>query len=358
MKKLLAAAVALASTCFACGIASAHDPDRFVINRDAVFPFATLPDGVRFPEGLAANPATGDIFVATFDSGSPNKVMRFSPSGRLSAIRDFGATPLLGLDFDTQHRKLYILNFGASKLQRLPANFNAQTPVEDVATIPAIGAPAARIAANPDGSVDTIDFGSSNFPAPNAMTFSRSGAVYVSDSFQGAIFRIDDVAHCRMPCAVVTVSHDPLLATAGFPPFGANGVALNDDESQLFVANTGDNHVLKLDLSTGAITVFAESIHGADGVVADGSGRLWVAANQGDEIIGLNETGRVVARLGEFKGIARDGSPIGLLFPASPVVLGDWIYVTNLALPLTGNPNEWEADVRRWNVVRVRLPRR
>jgi DNA-binding beta-propeller fold protein YncE len=153
------------------------------------------------------------------------------------------------------------------------------------------------------------------------------------------------------------VSHDPQLATAGFPPFGANGLALNPDETALFVANTGDNRVLRLDLGTGEITSFAESVHGADGVVADSAGRLWVAANQGDQIIGLDANGRVIARLGEFKGLTRDGAPIGLLFPASPIILGEWMYVTNLALPLSGNPNEWEADVRRWTIARVKMKR-
>jgi len=59
-----------------------------------------------------------------------------------------------------------------------------------------------------------------------------------------------------------------------------------------------------------------------DGVVLDDDGRLWVAANQADQIVALNESGRVVARLGEFQGIRRDGTPDGLLFPASPVIVG------------------------------------
>jgi DNA-binding beta-propeller fold protein YncE len=359
MRKVLLAASAIALTSVGFNVADAHDQtDRLVRDRDAVSHFATLPDGVRFPEGIAANPSNGDIFVGTFDFNSPNKVLRFSRHGGLSAIKDFGGTPLLGLDFDARHRKLYILNFGASKLQRLPANFDSATPVEDVATFPAIGAPAPRSTGNPDGSADTITFGSSNFPAPNAMTFSRSGSLYVSDSFQGAIYRIDNVATCAKPCFVTLVAQDPLLATAGFPPFGANGIALNADETALFIANTGDNRVLRMDLATTTISVFAESVHGADGLTVDRGGRLWVAANQGDEVVALNENGRVVARVGEFQGIRRDGTPEGLLFPASTVILGEWMYVTNLALPLTGSPAEWEADVRRWTIARFKLPRR
>src|SRR6266568_6141723 len=46
--------------------------DRVVIDRH-VDTFAVLPDGVRNPEGLTANPANGDIYVATFDiTASPN----------------------------------------------------------------------------------------------------------------------------------------------------------------------------------------------------------------------------------------------------------------------------------------------
>ena len=139
------------------------------------------------------------------------------------------------------------------------------TEIEDVASIPLIGPPDPRTVGNPDGTEDEIMFGN-GFPAPNALTFDKSGNLYVSDSFQGAIFRIDNAHKCATPCPVTTVKHDGLLATAGFPPFGANGLALSKDESKLFIANTGDDRILRLDLKTGDISVFAESINGADGI--------------------------------------------------------------------------------------------
>jgi DNA-binding beta-propeller fold protein YncE len=319
--------------------------------------FATLPDGVRYPEGITANPATGDVFVATFDFG-PNagKLMRFSRNGQLKAVRDMGVTPMLGLGFASG--KVYILNMGASKVQRIAANFDSTTAIETVADVPQIGAPADRAVGNPDGSSDTIKFGSNSFPAPNAMVFDHSGNLYFSDSFQGAVFRIDAAATCTTPCAVTAFSHDPMLATAGFPPFGANGLALDGAETSLFVAVTGDSRVLKMNLATKAISVFAESIHGADGLAMDSAGRLWVAANQADEVVALNTNGRVILRAGGFDGIRHDGTPRGMLFPASMVIVDGWMYVTNLALPLTGTAgDEPEEDVTRWNVVRFRLPR-
>jgi len=351
-------------------IGAALAGDELVVNRNAAHQFATLPDGVRFPEGITANPKNGDIFVGTFDAPSPtnpnpdNKLLRFDRHGKLEASRSFGTTPLLGLEFNRADAKVYIAAVGdfsgtGSRIQRIVANFNGTTAIEEVAVIPSIGAPAPRTVQNPDGSVDTITFGD-NARVPNALTFDSRGRLYISDSFQGAIFRIDNPAACA-PCTVADVTlvvHDPLLATAGFPPFGANGLALNQDETVLFIANTGDDRILKLDLATNMVAVFVESINGADGIAFDKSGRLWVAANQSDEVVGLNAVGRVVAKLGDFQGIRNDGTVRGLLFPASLVIVDDDIFVTNLALPLDGVVgNEPEEDVKRYTVSRIKLPK-
>lgn len=192
------------------------------------------------------------------------------------------------------------------------------------------------------------------------MVFDSNGNLYVSDSFQGAIFEITNPEGCAPSCDVETFSHDPLFATAGFPPFAANGLALNPDESALFIANTGDDRVLKLDMASGTrkVTIFAESINGADGIAFDKGGRLWVEANQADEVVALNAAGRVVAKVGEFRGIGReDGTPNGLLVPASLVIVGDDMFVTNLAEAQTeAVGDEPEEDVKRWTVSHVKLP--
>jgi DNA-binding beta-propeller fold protein YncE len=353
----------VAAVVLASGLARADD-DRWD-RREAVHEFVTLPAGVRFPEGITANQRTGEIYVATFDFGpNANKLLRYSRHGKLVAGRDFGGQPLLGLAFDREHRQVYIANvrnlagLGAPTIQRIAADFNAATPVQDVATMPIIGPPADRVEGNPDGSSDTIKFGAGT-SAPNAMTFDGHGGLYISDSFQGAVFHIANVAACPATCSVTTVVHDPLLATAGFPPFGANGLALSRDGKTLFVANTGDDRILKVDLAAKSVSVFTQSINGADGLAFDDEGRLWAAANQNDEVAAVNDKGRVIIRLGEFRGIDRHGAPRGLLFPASLVIVDDWMYVTNLALPLTGAAgDEPEEDVTRWTVSRIRIPER
>jgi len=370
MKTILKACLPLLLVAVAGGTGTAIADDdhsrRPFIDRD-VDTFAVLPEGVKFPEGITANPWNGDIYVGTFEGGGENKLLRFDRRGRLEATRTFGITPLLGLEFDRVNRKVYIANVGnfvnmASKIQRIAANFNGGTAIEDVAVIPLVNAPAPRTVGNPDGSSDTIFFGT-GARVPNAMVLNRQGnLLYISDSFQGAIFTISNPATCN-PCNIVMINHDPLLATAGFPPFGANGMALSHDEKTLFIANTGDDRVLKLDLSVppltpNSVSIFAESINGADGLAIDRRGRVWVAANQADEILALNEDGKIVAKLGEFRGIRGNGTPIGLLFPASLVIVDDEIFVTNLALPLTGTAgDEPEEDVTRWTVSRLKMPR-
>jgi hypothetical protein len=82
-----------------------------------------------------------------------------------------------------------------------------------------------------------------------------------------------------------------------------------------------------------------------------------VCANQADEVVALNANWRIVAKLGEFRRINRNGTPDGLLFPASPVIVGNEIFVTNLAIPLTdAKGDEPEEDVTRWTISKMKLP--
>ena len=98
--------------------------------------------------------------------------------------------------------------------------------------------------------------------------------------------------------------------------------------------------------------------------MADEDDNLWVAANQADEIVVVDPTGRVIAKLGDFGGVDHHGKPIGLLFPASLVRSGHFIYVTNLALDLRlfGLPQpvdaQWAAQVTKHTISRIpaRIP--
>lgn len=322
--------------------------------------FATLPADARHPESLAVDATSGQVYVGTFDAREPadarrNQVLRYSADGRLLASRPLGPTPLTGVEFRDGH--VYFLNFGASKLQRLPADFTADTPVQDVAGFGPLSppAPGERRVDNPDGSHDTMAFGAAGFPAINGMVFNRAGDLFVSDSFQGAVYRIADATRCA-PCTVEVFARSPLFVTTGALPFGANGLAFDDGERHLYINNAGDHRVLVMDLPGGEPRVLAEQIHGADGLLYH-AGLLWVAANQDDAIVALDAQGREVVRAGRNDGVGTDGAPRALLFPAASAVLGKRMIVANLSLPLTvAQGDEWEEAVTRWNLMQFDLP--
>lgn len=310
-------------------------------DRGEVQKFATLPNGFGNPEGITTD-SHGNVYVTTFmpTGAPPGQLFVFNRHGHLQRqVSVQGSSNLLlGLAFHPDTNKLLVIDF-------FNANVLEVNPFSGTSTV---------FTAIPPGP----------FPAagPNALTFDNQGNVYVSDSVQGIIWRIGPFG--GIPAPWVT---DPLLQTSGVPPFGANGLAFNKNESALFVANTGDDRVIEIPVSggvAGAPKVFVNSINGADGLIIDRDDNLWVAANQANEIVVVDKTGRAIAKLGDFDGLDRRGAPKGFLFPASLARHDGWIYVTNLALDLRlfGHPtvdSQWADEVNSHTIARIRarIPR-
>lgn len=304
-------------------------------NRSPATSFATLPPGTAHPEGITAD-AQGNLYVANLDvSGNTTvgTIVVFGRNGQWLRTLSVGTASnlLLGIAFNPVTGDLLVADLGKQQVLKVDPQSGAASVFTSI----------------PGGG-------------PNALAFDAAGNVYVSDSFQSTIWRVAPAGGA--PVAWVT---DPLLGTAGVPPFGANGMAFNRDASALFVANTGNDTIVRIPLpggpsgAPGTPEVFVHSINGADGVAIDAANNLWVAANQADEIVVLDPTGRVIAKLGDFDGIDRNGAPVGLLFPASLVIVGDFVYVTNLSLDLRvfqlpqTVDSQWTAQVTRHTIARI-----
>lgn len=311
-------------------------------DRGKVELFAVLPEGATGPEGLAVD-RDGKVYVTTFGfnaAGSvsgPGKFYVFSEEGDL--IREMsiaGSTAnLLGIAFHPFSHALLVIDFGAAKVLQVDPFSGSSVTFMTVPTPPAS-------------------------TGLNAMAFDALGNVYVSDSFQGVIWKTG--AGGGLATAWVT---DPKLATAGVPPFGANGLDFNKAGNALFVANTGNDQIIKIPVtkgSPGTPEVFVNSINGADGLVLDHLDNIWVAANQADEVVVVDPTGKVVAKLGDFEGVTSRGVPQGFLFPASPAFSPnkDLLYVSNLALDIRlfglaqAVDSQWTAQVKRYTISRIR----
>jgi sugar lactone lactonase YvrE len=269
------------------------------------------------PEGIAVD-THGFVYASAFSFTPVAQICVLDPGGRLVdkipvPAGPAGSAALLGMLF-IPHEGLFVTDFadGASPHGRL-------------------------LRVDRRGGVHVVAEG---FAAPNAIAVDRRGRLYVSDSFAGTITRMRADGSGR-----TTWISDPLLTTAGQPPFGANGLAFDAAERFLYVANTGDSNVLRIPLrrdgNAGPIEVWAhgadldqrtgatQSLHGADGIQFDVDGNLWVCANQANEVQVLSPSGELRAR---YRGAGADA----LDFPASLAFVGRTLYLTNLSLTTAG----------------------
>jgi len=324
---------------FALLMSTLLSPDAQAWDRSTVTTFATLPAGAAHPEGITVDHA-GNVYVTTFDvskTSGPGRLFVFDSTGNL--IRQVevanSSNLLLDLAFHPKTGDLLVIDFGGAKV----------------------------LTVDPFTGASSVFMTVTGNAGLNVLTFNKAGNVFVSDSFQGIIWRTGKNGGAATPWVTSN-----LLTTTGVPPFGANGLAFNKKETALFVANTGNDTVVKIPVtkgSPGTPQVFVNSINGADGLIIDDEDNIWVAANQADEIVVLDPTGRVIAKLGDFGGIASNGAPIGLLFPASLVFSEDTLFVTNLSLDLRlFNPafatvdSQWAAQVTTHTVAKIpaRIP--
>ena len=310
-------------------------------DRGKVERFATLPKDALNPEGIAVEPRSGDVYVTGFNPTGAGKgqIYVFDDDGRFERTIDVtgSSSALLGLDFHPTTHRLLVIDIGAGN-------------VLDV---------------NPITGVASVFMPASAGDGLNALTFDHAGNVYVSASFTGRVYRTGPAGGAPIVWAEDPQLTPPVPQTLkpnGFPPFGANGLQFNSDESVLFVANTANDTIVRIANKGGVAgtpEVFTNSINGADGLFLDEHDNIWVCANQSDEIVVVDKTGKAISKLGDFDGL-KDGKPIGLLFPASLVRRGDSIYITNLSLdlrPVVGQQSivsQYAAQVKRHTIARIR----
>jgi sugar lactone lactonase YvrE len=174
-------------------------------------------------------------------------------------------------------------------------------------------------------------------PGLDGLTFDNAGNLYVTDAHQGLIWKVGPDGGP----GEIWVKSLLLKPTRPPPPIGANGLAFNNKQTALFVPNTAQDTVIKIPVSpddasglkAGEPEVFVNRAGGGpDGIIIDEKDNLWLACNQSNEIMVLEPTqGRVIAKLGDFGGIDKDGAPIGFLWSNSLVFHGDEVLVTNLS---------------------------
>ena len=331
----------------ACLVVLSATGTAFAWDRGQVETFAVLPDyapGVPVSaEGLAVG-LDGNIYVPSggFNADGfvpgPAKLWVFNPEGQLVRTVTLTGTqpPVLGIAFNPANGLAFIADLGDSSV------FKWNPASNTTRLVASLGASA----------------------GPNAICFDASGNVYISDSFQGIIWKTDKNGNNLTQWLA---SNPLLMPGSGLnPPFGANGIEFNNQRTAMFVANTANHTIIKVPVNAngtaGTPVVFTTGINAPDGIAIDAHDNIWVDANQEDEIVVVDPTGKVIAKLGDFQGISEDGTPRGLLFPTSPAFSrdGKYIYTTNFAvyLPYAGAEaaidSAWTLQVNHFTVSRLR----
>jgi sugar lactone lactonase YvrE len=285
----------------------------------------------HMPEGIAVDP-TGNLYASSFAFAPVANICVENRDGQLADVIPVpagsgGVASLLG-ELYVPSQGLYVLDFasgtpGNGRLLRIDVTTHAITVV------------------------------ATGFQAPNGVAQDRHRNLYVSDSFQGAIYKVaPDGSSNRI------WFQDPRLMPqpGGSPPFGANGVAFDRNQRFLYVATTSDDKIYRIpvlkDGSPGPMQLFAsgalidatqhttEALRGADGIAFDVKGNLYVCANSAQHPTPGVPTGEIQVLSPDAQLIARyDGVGANDLdFVASLVFKGRNLFVTNLALD-TGGAN-------------------
>lgn len=303
--------IGLTAGCATAGDATAGDDGNEVTattssaisNDDAdVSPFVSFnPAAFELPEGLVAD-KRGNFRVSMAFTGEIKKVTRDGVVSHFAQLpgphTGFSA---VGLALDKKER-LYV-----ARATFDPTNTGIWRTSADGATVEYF----------------------SQLPVgiPNSLAFDDDGNLYASDSAAGAVWRIGPNGQAAI------WAQDPLLLGLAGPPLGlavgANGIAFDEKEKNLYVAVTDIGRIVKIPIkkngSAGSLSVFKEDLallKGADGLAFDDCGGLIVAVNRQDRLVRLKHNGR--------HEVLAEG---GLLdFPATPVFVGSKLYLTNFAL--------------------------
>lgn len=278
------------------GCGSAEPSPRIVVPGDAVF-----------PEGVAVDKASGDLYVGSTSDGT---IFRAAPGA--AEFEEFlppgadGRTAATGLKVDPEGRL-----FVAGRTTGLLFVYDLGTR-ELVASLKA------------PGEGETL---------VNDLTLTADAA-YVTDSFRDVIYRIplDDGAPDEMEA---WLSLDETVVPTG-DGFGLNGISASDDGRYLITVHTDTGELFRIDSRSREVrpvNLGGKTLPTGDGLLLDGTD-LFVVQEEPGQVVPIQLSDDLL--VGEVQpGIGSDA----LDFPTTLAENDGTIYVVNSQLDAPDNPS-------------------
>lgn len=246
------------------------------------------------PEGVAVSPS-GDVYVTLAGTGELRRLDRKDKAGEVLATFDVGGGFLLGMAFEGDD--LYVVL----------GSFDSDT----------VGV----WQVSEDGDSErVVAFSGSQFP--NDVTFDGDGNMFVTESIGGAVYRVSATELAGFDGTAISPTlwvQDALLegdvAVSPVPfPIGANGIVYDDENDRVLVANSQNPAIIEIEDdggAAGAVSALAsgEYLRGADGIVLDKRGDLYVVANFSSTVLQLD--------LDAGTSVTLADSDDGLIFPST-----------------------------------------
>ena len=129
------------------------------------------------------------------------------------------------------------------------------------------------------------------------MTSNAASSLFVTDPLLGQLWRIDEDGTPEVFLRHPLLAGNPADPALIFRQLGANGIAFDKHHRNLYVSNTDQGTIVRIDMRAHQPTpvVFARDsrLRGADGIGFDASGELLVAVNGNDTLASVDKRGRV-----------------------------------------------------------------
>ena len=317
-KRIVRAAVFTVLTLAGCGGEPPRDGAPAASATSEMRILTTIGDSSSQIEGIAAH--QGKLYVADWKDGAIYRVDPANPTPeRVGQLPTAPGQAILGLVTD--------------------ADGNLYAAVPDSGWVLRVAA--ARLGAADFNPAKDVTRFATGVPGANGLAFDRNGHLWITGGSTGALYHVGPNGGKGV---VFAKDFSPMSTDTTMPVriYTVNGIAF-DSAGNAYTANTGTGEIVRLevkpDYTSGAITSLVKDTRllGADGIVIDERGMLWVTCNFLSRLARVSPTGEITI-------VATDSASGAnvLRFPAELKRVGNAVYIANLNFPVGRNQGQTE----------------